>query len=39
MQNPVRYGALRCVKGIEDALVQKQMDHLESLLLSMKNIL
>uniref|UniRef100_A0A1J3G1N4 Uncharacterized protein n=1 Tax=Noccaea caerulescens TaxID=107243 RepID=A0A1J3G1N4_NOCCA len=39
MQNPVRYGVLKCVKGIEDAVVQKQMDHLESLLLSMKNIL
>ncbi|CAN7027316.1 hypothetical protein BRARA_F03784 [Brassica rapa] len=37
IQNPGSYGALRCVKGIEDALLQKQMDQLETTLLSMRN--
>ncbi|CAN8247844.1 unnamed protein product [Cochlearia groenlandica] len=39
LQDLRSYGALRCVKGIEDVVVQKQMDQLESLLLYMKNIL
>ncbi|VVB07195.1 unnamed protein product [Arabis nemorensis] len=39
MQNHGSYGALRCVKGIEDAVVQQQMDQLDTLLLSMKKIL
>lgn len=39
MQNHGSYGALRCLKGIEDAVVQQQMGQLESLLRSMKNVL
>ncbi|ESQ44629.1 hypothetical protein EUTSA_v10003275mg [Eutrema salsugineum] len=39
IQNHGSFGALRCVKGIEDAVLQKEMDQLKTLLLSMRNIL
>ncbi|KAL1199672.1 hypothetical protein V5N11_019432 [Cardamine amara subsp. amara] len=39
MQNHGSYGALRCLKGIEDAVVQQQMDQLEIILRSMKSVL
>ncbi|CAH2046565.1 unnamed protein product [Thlaspi arvense] len=39
IQNPGSYGALRCVKGIENAVMQQQMENLKTLLLSMRQIL
>ncbi|KAI8524427.1 hypothetical protein RHMOL_Rhmol13G0149500 [Rhododendron molle] len=35
IQNPKNYGALKCVGGIEDAVLRKQMESLENILLSM----
>ncbi|EOA14622.1 hypothetical protein CARUB_v10027881mg [Capsella rubella] len=39
IQNHGSYGALRCLKGIEDAVVQQQMGQLDYLLRSMRNVL
>ncbi|XP_058198194.1 uncharacterized protein At5g43822-like isoform X3 [Rhododendron vialii] len=35
IQNPKNYGALKCVGSIEDAVLRKQMESLENILLSM----
>ncbi|XP_028104718.1 uncharacterized protein At5g43822-like [Camellia sinensis] len=39
IQNPKNYGALKCIAGIEDLVLRKQMESLESILLSMNQTL
>lgn len=39
IQNPKNYGALKCIRGIEDLVLRKQMESLESILLSMNKTL
>ncbi|XP_059634727.1 uncharacterized protein At5g43822 [Cornus florida] len=39
IQDPKNYGALKCVGGIKDAVLKKQMESLENILLSMKKTL
>ncbi|KAL7177229.1 hypothetical protein ACSBR2_030548 [Camellia fascicularis] len=39
IQNPKNYGALKCIGGIEDLVLRKQMESLESILLSMNKTL
>lgn len=39
IQNPKNYGALTCIGGIEDLVLRKQMESLESILLSMNKTL
>lgn len=39
IQNPKNYGALKCIAGIEDLVLRKQMESLESILLSMNKTL
>ncbi|XP_028060276.1 uncharacterized protein At5g43822-like isoform X2 [Camellia sinensis] len=39
IQNPKNYGALKCIVGIEDLVLRKQMESLESILLSMNQTL
>lgn len=36
IQDKKKYGALQCVDGIEKAVLQKQMESLDAILLSMK---
>ncbi|XP_073277273.1 uncharacterized protein At5g43822 isoform X3 [Primulina huaijiensis] len=39
IQDPGNYGILKCVEGIEDAVLGKQMESLQSILLSMNTTL
>ncbi|GMP51453.1 hypothetical protein CsSME_00017674 [Camellia sinensis var. sinensis] len=39
IQNPKNYGALKCIAGIEDLVLRKQMESLESILFSMNQTL
>ncbi|XP_028073494.1 uncharacterized protein At5g43822-like [Camellia sinensis] len=39
IQNLKNYGALKCIAGIEDLVLRKQMESLESILLSMNQTL
>ncbi|OIT03938.1 PREDICTED: uncharacterized protein At5g43822-like [Nicotiana attenuata] len=39
LQDSKNYGALRCVEGIEEAILLKQMDSLQTILLSMNQTL